>query len=58
MAMLQMQVMINLFVLPVFENIKEMRSKSSQGSVIANYQEAKVELINTKLNNFKSAEKN
>ena len=52
-----------MFVLKILEKIKEARLKFSQGSVMvlyksANYEEARVKLSNTQLNELKSAAKN
>ena len=50
----------SMFILIIFEKIKETRLKFSQGNVtvlqkIANYQETRVKLTNTQLNKLKSA---
>ena len=52
-----------MFVLKILEKIKETRLKFCQGSVMvlyksANYEEARVKLSNTQLNELKSAAKN
>ena len=53
----------SMFVLKILEKIKKKRLKFSQGSVtvlqkMANYQEARVKLTNTRLNKLKSAAEN
>ena len=54
---------ISTFVRTILEKIKETRTKFSQGSVtvlwrMANYQETRVKLTNTRLNKLKSTAKN